>query len=91
MSSLSTSSPFVSQDLMAKDCCRFFLRRISAGTGTRAYNGFFGGAIVTELPDIDQGRKHVWRKRTNVAVRRHDDSMIPRRDHARAAMSQVNS
>jgi hypothetical protein len=57
----------------------------------QAYYDFFGGAIVTEPLDIHQGRKHVWRKRTNVAVRRHDDSMIPRRDHARAAMSQVNS
>ena len=68
MSSLSTSSPFVSQDLMAKDCCRFALRRISAGRDMQAYYDFFGGAIVTELPDIDQGRKHERRKRTSVAV-----------------------
>jgi hypothetical protein len=68
MSSLSTPSPFVSQDLMEKDYCRFSLRRISAGTDTRACNGFFGGAIVTELPDIHQGRKHERRKRTNVAM-----------------------
>ena len=34
----------------------------------QAYYDFLGGAIVTEPPDIQQGRKHETRKRTNVAV-----------------------
>jgi hypothetical protein len=32
----------------------------------QAYYDFFGDAIVTERPDIHQGRKHEWRKRTKL-------------------------